>query len=354
MSSAANDQVTSVLQGLVETGQDVGVQVAAYLNGELVIDTWAGVADPETGRAVDGDSMFTVFSTSKGPASTCIHQLVERGKLFYDEPIAKYWPEFAAKGKAAVTLRHALTHRSGVPNNPPSLPERIDDWDLMCREIAGMEPLYEPGTRTGYHGLTFGWILGEVLRRVDGRPIAQYLQEEVCGPLGLKSLYFGIPASEEHRVAPLIIDPSMMQAAFNRSEVRQASIPAGGGIMSARDIARHYAALANGGELDGARILSEERIRIATTLQTEMMDDVFKFQARKALGYWLGGPGLVAGGLAGPNTFGFQGFGGSVGFADPERRFAFGLTRNNLMRGPGGPSTAEVIEQAVEKALGLS
>jgi CubicO group peptidase (beta-lactamase class C family) len=349
MSSAANDQVTSVLDGLVGTGQD-----AAYLNSELVIDTWAGTADSATGRAVDGDSMFTVFSTSKGPTSTCIHQLVERGRLFYDEPVAKYWPEFAAKGKGAVTIRHALTHRSAVPNNPPSLPEHIDDWDLMCREIADMEPSYEPGTRTGYHGLTFGWILGEVLRRVDGRPIAQFLQEEVCGPLGLKSLYFGIPASEEHRVAPLIIDPSMMQAHFNRSEVRQASIPAGGGIMNARDIARHYAALANGGELDGARILSEDRIRIATTLQTEAMDDVFKYEARKALGYWLGGPGLVAGGLAGPAAFGFQGFGGSVGFADPERKFAFGLTRNNLMRGPGGPSTAEVVERAVEKALGLS
>jgi CubicO group peptidase (beta-lactamase class C family) len=353
MSSAANDQVTSVLQELVATGQDVGVQVAAYLNGELVIDTWAGAADQSSGRQVDGDSMFTVFSTSKGPTSTCIHQLVERGKLFYDEPVSKYWPVFAAKGKGNVTIRHALTHRSAVPNNPPSLPERIHDWDLMCREIADMEPLYEPGTRTGYHGLTFGWILGELVRRVDGRPIAQYLQEEVCGPLGLKSMYFGIPASEEHRVAPLIIDPSMMQAHFNRSEVRQASIPAGGGIMNARDIARHYAALANGGELDGARILSAERIKIATTLQTEAMDDVFKYEARKALGYWLGGPGLVAGGLAGPTTFGFQGFGGSVGFADPERNFAFGLTRNNLMRGPGGPSTAEVVEQAVEKALGL-
>jgi CubicO group peptidase (beta-lactamase class C family) len=334
----------------------VGLQAAAYLNGELVIDTWAGVADKRKGATVDGDSLFTVFSTSKGPTSTCIHILVERGKLYYDEPIAKYWPEFAAKGKGAVTVRMALTHRSAVPNNPACFEaDQAAPWDQICAEIADMEPLYEPGTRTGYHGLTFGWILGELVRRVDGRPIARFLQEEVCGPLGLNAMYFGVPDSEMHRVGWLE-NVSGLQEGFNRPEVRQSSIPAGGGIMNARAIARMYACLANGGELDGVRILTSERLKIATTLQTDAVDDAFRIATRKALGYWLGGPGLGAGGVAGPQTFGFQGFGGSVGFADPERNFAFALTKNYMSRGggAGGTSTAETVEQAVEAALGMA
>jgi CubicO group peptidase (beta-lactamase class C family) len=289
---------------------------------------------------------------------------VERGQFYYDEPISKYWPEFAAKGKGAATVRHALTHKTAVPQAPESLWRDPLDWEGICAEIAAMEPQWEPGRKSGYHGFTFGWILGEVLRRTDGRPIARFLQEEVCRPLGIAdSMFLGIPDEVEPRVATLYDPPPPPPGApapplprngftFNQPNFRRASIPAGGGIMSARAIARFYAALANGGELDGARILSPERLKIATTLDTEELDAVMRFAARKALGFWLAGPGMTAG-AAGPNAFGFQGFGGSVGFADPDRRFAFALTRNYLGRPATEEPIAAFVERAVEEALGI-
>ncbi|MHB8574882.1 MAG: serine hydrolase domain-containing protein [Dehalococcoidia bacterium] len=184
-----NQQVHTVLEGLIADGLELGAQVAAYLDGELVVDTWAGLADKESGRAVDGDSLFTVFSTTKGPTATCIHVLAERGLLKYDAPIARYWPEFAAHGKEEATVRDALTHRAGVPQLPADItPAMMCDWEGMCRLIAESEPLWEPGTKTGYHAYTFGWILGEMLRRIDGRPIAEFLQQEICRPLAIASL----------------------------------------------------------------------------------------------------------------------------------------------------------------------
>jgi CubicO group peptidase (beta-lactamase class C family) len=146
-----------------------------------------------------------VFSTTKGITATCIHLLAERGQVEYDAPVARYWPAFGGSGKEAVTLRDALTHRAGVPQMPDGLtPGDLGDWDRICAGIAAEAPLWEPGTQTGYHAYTFGWILGEVLRRVDGRPIARFVQEEICAPLGIRDLYVGIPDEAEARVAPLI------------------------------------------------------------------------------------------------------------------------------------------------------
>ena len=150
------------------------MQVAAYLNGKLVIDAWAGAADEATGRLMDGNTLFTFFSCTKGVTATCVHLLAERGLLDHDAPIAAYWPEVAAAGKERVTVRHALTHQAGLPHLPPdTTPEFLGDWDGVRRYLAGATPLWEPGARTGYHTYTFGWILGEVVRRIDGRPIAR-------------------------------------------------------------------------------------------------------------------------------------------------------------------------------------
>src|SRR5205823_8317360 len=147
---------------------------------------------------------FTVFSTTKGITATCIHMLAERGQLDYDAPIATYWPEFAAHGKEKATVRDGLTHRVGIPQMPDNAtPELISDWDAICSAIAELEPVWEPGTKTGYHGLTYGWIMGEVLRRVDGRGIGAFVQEEICKPLGLDGLFLGIPDEAEARIAPL-------------------------------------------------------------------------------------------------------------------------------------------------------
>jgi CubicO group peptidase (beta-lactamase class C family) len=373
MNADANAAVRALLEELIAGGSELGLQAAAYRNGELVIDASAGTADRASGRPVDGDTLFTVFSTSKGITATCIHLLAERGQVDYDVPIARYWPEFAANGKERATVRDALTHRIGLPQMPEGVtPEDLCDWDAMCATLAAQAPLWEPGTTTGYHAYTFGWILGEILRRIDGRPIATFVQEEVCAPLGIRDLYFGISDDVEGRVATLenapppegapqpppdalifrAIPPQVgtTGAVFNRADVRRASIPAAGGIMTARAIARHYAALI--GDVDGVRLLPAERVAVATAVQTADQDAVIGVPVRKGLGYFLGGP--LSPMSERTNAFGHPGAGGSIGFADPEFGLAVGITKN-MMRTSLDPTqaTAFRIAQRIRETLGI-
>jgi CubicO group peptidase (beta-lactamase class C family) len=348
----ANDKVRAALERLITSGE-VGLQVAAYKDGELVVDTWAGMADRDSGRAVDGETMFPSFSSAKGPTSTAVHIAAERGCFNYDDPIAKYWPEFANGGKEKATIRHALAHQVGVPDDPEAYNADPEDWDAICAEIAAMPAQWEPGTRSSYHGTTFGWILGETVHRADGRPFGQVIQDDICRPLGIDSLFMGTPDAEHGRVATLYSSDGDDRLRYNTAPFRRACIPAGGLITNARSLARMYAALANGGEFDGTRILSPERIDMATVLQTDEVDGRFKIPTRKALGYWLAGPGLTAAEGAGPNAFGHAGSGGSAGFADRERNYAFAITKNGLTSTQESQPTAVIVEQAVEEALGL-
>jgi CubicO group peptidase (beta-lactamase class C family) len=378
-------RIQALLDDLVSTGAERGLQAAAYLDGKLVVDAWAGVADPATGRLVDGETLFTSFSTSKGITATIIHVLADRGLLDYDAPIARYWPEFAAHGKDAITLRHALTHRSAIPQMPEGVgPAEMCDWEGICAGIADLVPLWEPGTVSCYHALTYGWILGEVARRVDGRPFAQLVQEELCAPLGLTALYMGLPDPAEARVAPLeappapavlpaapppagedadplspamlaqrILPPALLplHEVFNRPDVRRACIPAGGGIMNARGLARHYAALASG-ELDGVRLLTAERIAQAARVQAHDPAVGTTEPWYRGLGYWpLGDP--VAPTRGGRTVFGHGGAGGSLGFADKTYRFAFGLTKNRMVESPPGEETADRVVRETLAALGI-
>ncbi len=351
----AQRTVQRLLDDLVASGAERGLQAAAYLNGELVVDAWAGVTDPASDLPVDGDTLFTVFSCSKGVTATVIHLLAERGLLGYDDLIATYWPEFAANGKEGVTVRHALTHTAGIPQMPPH--PNMADWDGMCRGIAALTPQWEPGTQSGYHALTFGWILGELARRVDGRPIEQIVAAEICAPLGITDLYFGIPDAVEPRVATLENDPATTVAAnaripevFNRPEVRRAVIPAGGGITNARALARHYAGLIGDG-VGGALLLPPERVRAATALQFEGIDVVLGTPGRKGLGYFLGRPTSPMGERV--TAFGHPGHGGTIGFADPTHGFAFALTKNLLNFPLPGTSTANTVASAARTALGI-
>jgi len=376
MRQELNDKVQQVISERVASGAEVGLQVAAYLHGELVVDTWAGLADEASGRLVDGDTLFTSWSTTKGFAATCLHILADRGQVAYDAPVARYWPEFAAHGKSAVTVGHALTHRAGVPYMPAgATPELLTDWDAMCAAIASHTPLWAAGTTVAYHAWTFGWIIGEIVRRVDGRPIAQFAQEELCQPLGMPDFYLGIPDAVEPRVAPLrqnlppeeqannvdelarrAMPPAVTSAAVaNRPDVRRAAIPGGGGIMSARAIARHYAMLAQGGTLDGTTILAPERVETIRALQTDAHDFVLGSPNRKGLGYMLGGDPQQGGHLAmgrSAAAFGHGGYGGSLGFADPERGLSFGLTKT-LMRLADEPNTttAYVVAELIRESL---
>lgn len=367
--SNAQEAVQALLDDLITSDVERGLQVAAYLDGQRIVDAWAGLADPLTGQAVDGETLFTVFSSTKGVTATVIHLLAERGQLGYDDPIATHWPEFAAHGKGGITVRHALAHTAGIPQLPPDV--ALTDWEGMCCAIADLSPLWEPGTRPAYHGLTFGWILGEVARRADGRPIDRIVSEDMCRPLGITSLFLGIPDDAERRVATLENDPSIANApdppagslfaralpdtkswdeVFNRPAIRRAVIPAAGGIMNARSLGRHYAALIRNG-VDDVRLLPAERMEGATALHTAETDLVTGIPSRKALGYALGRPTSAMGERA--SAFGHTGYGGSIGFADPEYGFAFALTKNRLVASAPGAGAAEQVAATVRRALGI-
>jgi CubicO group peptidase (beta-lactamase class C family) len=372
---AANDRVRAVLESIVKDTTEIGLQVAAYVDGKLVIDAWAGMADEATRRPVDGDTMFMLSSTTKGVTATCMHVMAEKHKISYDMPIVKVWPEFGQNGKEAATLRHALSHQTGVPQTPVGYtPDWLPDWDRMCRGIAALKPMYPIGQRTAYHSLNYGYINGEILRRVDGRTIAQFLQDEICRPLGINGIYLGVPDRELHRVAVLTDAPpapaeydarmvgepagSYVAKVFNRREVQQASIPGSGGIMSARGLARHYAMLANWGELDGVRVLPEARVRAGIELQSYEWDEVYWIRARRALGYRRG---RDTGPLASEEAFGHVGGGGSFGYADPARRLGIGFTKNYFNYATGGAvnrgqpprAASNVVTEAVFDALDL-
>lgn len=347
--SDVQQRVQEAIDQLVESGVERGIQVAAYRNGEQVVDAVAGVAYPATDRPVTPDTPFYNFSIVKGAAATLAHMLAERGLFGYDTPVAELWPEFGAHGKDGVTVRHVLNHSAGVPGIPlDTTAEDLCDWGKMIAAIAGEELWWEPGTKVGYHAYTFGYIVGEIVRRTTGKPISQVLREEVGVSLGVADeLYFGMPESEHHRLARLEdaggdADMSSMPADLpmfragplalfptaelgNRTDILAADIPAGG-KTSARAIARMYAALL--GEVDGIRLISPERLREATTLSTSGIDEVFGMPSAWGLGYAIGLPGSSA--QETPTVFGVGGAGGSFAYGDTASGLASALTKNRL------------------------
>jgi CubicO group peptidase (beta-lactamase class C family) len=347
-------QVQQAIDRLVESGTERGVQVAVYRDGEQVVDAVAGLADPAAGRPVDAGTVFYNYSVVKGATATIAHILAERGLFGYDTPVAELWPDFAAHGKQGVTVRQVLDHTAGVPGIPlDTTVEDLCDWDKMCAAIADAELWWEPGTKVGYHAYTFGYIVGEVVRRATGKPISQVLAEEVAGPLGVAGeLWFGMPASEQHRLAPLEDEPGAAEAAAqmmaslppdlpmfkagppesfpnaafgNRPDVLAADIPAGG-KTSARAIARMYAALL--GEVDGVRLLPPERLAEATAVSSSGTDEVFGMPTTWGLGYGIGGPAGDA--QEAPTVFGLGGVGGSFACGDTAGGVAWAVTKNRV------------------------
>ena len=367
MQHQLHDSIQTLLNTLVAEGKERGAQVAIYLDGKLAVDAWAGVADVRTGVLVDGDTLFPVYSTTKGVEATMIHLLAERGQIDYDTPIAHYWPEFAANGKEGITVRHALTHTSGIPYMPVGVDHKeLCDWDTMCRLVAQLKPVWPPGQKTFYHPVTYGWILGEVARRVDGRSFQPFIEAEICQPLGITTMFAGIPAELEPRVVYLEeivepVDPANPPAPppnpaeegvspcmkplcewMNRSDARRACIPASNGIMNARAIARHYAALLPGG-VDGVELLPPDRVRIATELNIPGEGFVEWVTPRKGLGYGLGDGGS-------PTGFGHAGYGGSDGYGNVPYRLAVGITRNRFTVN----DLAGKVATAIKSALGIA
>ncbi|GIF01363.1 serine hydrolase domain-containing protein [Paractinoplanes rishiriensis] len=339
--------VQDAIDAQVADGRETGVQVAVYRGGELVVDAVAGLADPETGRPVRAGTPFYAWSMGKAITSTIVHRLVERGLFGYDTTIASLWPEFGIKGKDAVTVRHVLHHTAGVPGiGTETTAADLCDWDLICGRIADSELWWEPGTQTGYHSYTFGYLLGEVCRRATGTPIGELVHTEVAEPIGMRGeLWFSVPPAEQHRLARLVDDPATdsdqppalppdspiaRSAAFevwpsaalgNRPDVLAADIPATG-KMTARAVSRMYAALV--GEVGGVRLLRPETMRTVLADRFEGTDQIFGNEAAWCLGFALG----RLGGSPADGTFGFGGGGGSFGYADPAAGLAMAYVKN--------------------------
>ncbi len=347
---------------------EVGIQFAVYKDEELVVDVWGGVADKATGRQVDRQTLFNVFSVTKAITATALHIQAERGLVDYDAPIARYWPEFAAHGKDRATVRDGLSHRTGIPAMPAGVtPEQMTDYDWMVNALANLEPVFEPGTTNAYHSYTWGWINSVIVERTDPgqRPFRQFVHEEIAQPLGIEDLWMGLPPEDEPRVAHMynseisIADQSTArgrsmpvqvagtQDVFGRSIVRQAVIPGAGGIYNAISSARFFALLANEGQLDGVRLLSPERVRgcLEPRPDTDKLDVGRGTITRVSNGgFWLEAPGVVGSG----RILSHPGLGGSIGWADLDNGLAVAMCHNRH-----GLAYADPLAGAMGKAFGV-
>ena len=344
--------VQAILDEAVATGAERGAQCAVYWNGELVVDAWSGILDAEGRRKVNGDSLFPVFSTGKAIASTAVHRLVEQGKIGYDTRVADVWPEFGCAGKEEIRLWHVMTHRTGLFEVPAyHSDEELTDWKLMCSRMAKMTPAWEPGSKTQYQSRTYSWLLGETASWADGRDFQTIIREEVMKPLGIEdSMFFGIPPEAEERVAWLTRGADLpvpaqgdvpLEQDMNKPIVHQACLPAFNGLMSARALAKHYAALI--GDLEGHdALLKPETIRLASTLNRSPNDP-----APLKPGTWeLFGLGYV---LYGPKhdygqIFGHGGYGGAEGIVDVKNHLVVAYTKNIIH---GEEHTRDKIYEAI-------
>jgi CubicO group peptidase (beta-lactamase class C family) len=380
-------------------GLEVGAAFACYHRGRKVVDLWGGLADPRTGQPWDEDTVALVFSTTKGWTSLCAHLLAQDGRLDLQAPVARYWPEFAQADKAQVTVADLLAHRAGLAwvDTPMTLEEALA-WDPVCEALARQAPAWPPGSAHGYHATTFGWLVGEVVRRVAGQRIGPFLQDRVSRPLGARA-WIGLPEAEEPKVARLVsaLDPETAPATpgasgggaapdpeleamvalageylapdgpltkalqapggalaepgiWNRPEVHRAEIPAANGICDARSLAQLYSACctetetAAGGRL---RLLRPEQLEAALVQQTEGPDRVLLgLDIQWGLGFMLHTGVIAEARMGGPRSFGHFGAGGSVGWADPDRELALGYVMNRMSLGATGDVRSARLAQA--------
>jgi len=358
---------------------DSGAAVCVYVDGARVVDCWGGHADLARARPWTADTIVSVASTTKGMVALCAHMLAERGKLHLDAPVARYWPEFAAAGKQDIPVRWLLSHRAGLPAIRRTLPaEALFDWEAMTGAIAETAPWWTPGTRHGYHAITYGHLVGEVIRRVDGRTVGAFLREEVTTPLGA-DFFIGVPEEADGRAAEVLappppgeptiwdtiladpesvsgrtfLNPPRTPNLINTRAWRAAEIPAANGHTSARGVARVYAALARGGEIDSVRLLAPATIDRAIEEQSRGRDTVLTLPTRFATGFMLGMPGSIFNCGPGRRTFGHPGQGGSIGFADPDARVGLGYVTNQYVTGTANHPDRRVLSlvDAVYAAL---
>jgi len=342
------------------SGLELGARFALAVEGEIVIDLIGGWADRAQTRPFAVDTLTPIFSTTKALAAFMIARLVGEGRLDYGQRVAEVWPEFAAAGKAEVTVDQVMSHRAGLPGfAEPMAASDWFDWDLICAKLAAMSPMWKPGEQSGYHPVTFGYLAGEIFRRVDGRGLGTALREDIAAPLGL-DLWIGLPDAEHGRCADVRRPPAMpdlgimsdaKRVAFltpwaspggvSQAEWRRAEIPSVTGHATAPALARLMAILANGGRLDGRQYLSAETIAEAARSRGRGEDLVLPYDMAWGAGF-IRNEGL---GIYGPGgqSFGHSGWGGSCAFADPQRRVSGAYVMNR--------QSAELIADARARRL---
>jgi CubicO group peptidase (beta-lactamase class C family) len=351
--------------------EDRGAGVAVYHRGKCVVDLMGGWRDREQAVPYDADTLQLVFSTTKGVTSIAVAMCVERGLLSYEEKVSTYWPEFVAKGKADVTVAQLLSHRAGLytVDGDISLEDALD-WGTITARLADTAPLFPVDSTHGYHALTFGWLAGELVRRVTGKSLGDFVREEIAGPLGVE-MHVGLPPALEPRVAHLMAHPipkfspeevktlmetsgpgtkgasalslngAFGQGAFNRKDVHQSQLPGANGISNARSLARIYAALVS--DIDGVHLLGESARNRATTSNTPHgeMEEILMSATDFAMGFMLHSERTP---FAGPTSFGHNGAGGSCAFAQPSRELGFAYVMNTMMTTiDGDPRPARLI-----------
>lgn len=338
--------VKSVMAASLASGADLGASFCATKGGETVVDIWGGHADPDKSRDWERDTIVNVYSTTKTMAALTALLLADRGVFDLHDKVAKYWPEFASEGKADVTIAQLLSHSSGLSGwKEPLQRQDLYDWSKCTDLLARQAPFWEPGTAPGYHALTQGYLVGEVIRRATGKTVGTVFREEIAEPLGA-DFHIGLPASEDARVAELVPPPVAVGAQAS-SELqsnmatnpgidvgetakrawRGAEIPAAGGTGNARSVAEIHAILANGGVAKGKRLLSEAGCRRALECQVEGTDLVLGIPVRFGMGFGLPG-GMVP--LPNPNSCYWGGYGGSIAIIDMDAQTTFSYVMNRM------------------------
>ena len=360
---------------------ELGASLCVTVGGRTVLDLWGGHRDAERTQAWDRDTITTIFSNTKAATALCAHLLIDRGQLDPEARVGRYWPEFAVNGKEDTTVAMLLNHTAGVPAIRDDVPDGgFADWDYMAGELAAQTPYWTPGTQLGYHMITFGWLVGELIRRVSGRSLGQFYREEVAGPLDL-DLYIGLPASEDARVAPTVFyrmqpgellseftqtmlrDTQSMQARailnlggvdYNTTATRRAEIGAAGGISNARALAGMFTPLATGG---GTLISAAQIARMHAPAVESARDATLLIPTRFGAGFMLNTDNRPAptsesrSFIIGPGAFGHVGAGGSCAFADPDHDLAFGYVMNKMGSGFLMNERGQRLIDAVYEAL---
>jgi CubicO group peptidase (beta-lactamase class C family) len=333
------------------TARGCAAQLCVIRDGEVVADRAFGCP---------ADSLFWLFSASKPVVALAVHMLAERGQLSLDDAVARHWPRFGQRGKDAITIRQVLQHRAGLPVARGMAQDVLvmTDWSASVRAIEAAAPSLPPGTAPAYHILSYGFILGELVQRVTGTSLREFVHAEIFGPLGLRDTYLGLPGDQWHRHVPVRGgDPArrVTQLVVNRQVVRGAVIPAAGISATARDIARLYTALLNGGELDGTRVLRPQTIQAATTPSSDGETDRFlHLQVRWAAGFQLGGEQRGPGGhgpmgtLASRQAFGHNGSYACLAWADPSRRVAMAYLTAYLPSRRAGNRHLAAVSDAIQ------